>query len=62
MCLFIAYTLNELVKVLLPHGMEFVFTERFNQDPVEIFLVNKDPEVATVTIHLSHNSCTTLRH
>ena len=26
-----------MIKVLLSHGMEFVLTERFNQDSVEIF-------------------------
>jgi len=58
---FLAHSFNELIKVLLSNGMEFVLTERFNQDPVEYFLVNRDLEEAAVTIHLSHNSCTTPR-
>ena len=34
---FLAHLFNELIKVLLSHRMEFVLTERFNQDPVEVF-------------------------
>ena len=34
--LLIAHSLNEVVKFLLSHGMEFVLTERFNQDTVKI--------------------------
>ena len=34
--LLIACSLNEVVKVFLSHGMEFVLTECFNQDTVKI--------------------------
>ena len=32
-----AHSLNDIVKFLLSHGMEYVLTERFNQDPLEVF-------------------------
>ena len=32
-----AHSLNDIVKFLLSQGMEYVLTERFNQDPLEVF-------------------------
>ena len=34
---YVAHSLNDVLKFLLSQGMEYVLTERFNQDPVEVF-------------------------
>ena len=34
---YIAHSLNDIVKFLLSPGMEYVLTELFNQDPLEMF-------------------------
>ena len=49
-----AYSLPEILEKLLSHEeAEFVYTIKFNQDPVEIFLDNKElVVVATTTLQL----------